>query len=166
VRSGDWYAVYTRCHHERRVAKILEFESFEVFFPTRKIVSKWSDRRKIIEIPLLPNYLFVNTSREHFNRIAGSPGVAYILGYNGRPTPVADEEVESLTILVRSGREVLPYPYLQEGDKVLIKEGPFKGVAGILLKADLHSWRLVISVHLMNRSVAVTVPIEYVEKSL
>lgn len=158
--------MYTRCHHERKVAKILGFESFDVFFPTRKILSRWSDRRKIIEIPLLPNYLFVNTSVERFDQIINSPGVAYILGYNGQPTPVADEEVESLRILVRSGREVLPYPYLQEGDRVLIKEGFLKGVVGILLKADLHLWRLVISVDLMNRSVAVTVPARYVEKSL
>lgn len=166
IVGGNWYAIYTRCHHERKVSKILTFEGLEVFFPTRKVLSRRRDRRKIIEVPLLPNYLFVNTSNEYFTRIIDTPGVAYILGYNGLPTPVSDEEVNSLKILVRSGREVLPYPYLREGDKVLIKEGPLKGVAGILLKTDLQSWRLVVSVHLMNRSVAATIPAAYVEKSL
>lgn len=165
--GGDkWYAIYTRCHHERKVAKILEFGPFGVFFPTRKVLSKRRDRRKIIEIPLLPNYLFVHTFSQYFAQIINTPGVAYILGYNGRPTPVPDEEIQSLQILVRSGSGVSPYSYLREGDKVLIKEGPLKGVVGVLLKTDLQSWRLVVSIHLMNRSVAVTIPAAYVEKSL
>lgn len=166
IVDGNWYAIYTRCHHERKVAKILRFDSFTVFLPTRKVLSRRKDRRKVIEIPLLPNYLFVHTAGEHFGQIINTPGVAYILGYNRVPTPVSDEEVDSLRILVRSGRQVLLHPYLREGEKVLIKEGPFKGVLGILLKADLQSWRLVVSIHLMNRSVAVTIPAEYVEKSL
>ncbi len=164
--GGNWYAIYTRCHHERKVAKILGFEFFDVFLPTRRVLSRRSDRRKIIEIPLLPNYLFANATYDSFSRIVNTPGVAYILGYNGRPTPVSDEEVKSLGILVRCGMEVSPYPYLREGDRVFIKEGPFRGVAGILLKTDLHWCKLVVSIYLMNRSVAVTIPVEYVEKSL
>ena len=164
--GGNWYAIYTRCHHERKVAKILSFDAFEVFFPTRRVLSARKDRRKLLEVPLLRNYLFVNTSKDRFTRINNTPGVAYVLGYNGVPTPVPDVEVDSLKILVHSGRQVMPHAYLREGDTVFIKEGPFRGVVGVLLKTDLQTWRLVVSVHLMNRSVVVTVPMEYVEKSL
>jgi transcription antitermination factor NusG len=117
-------------------------------------------------MPLLPNYLFVNTCSEQFDRIANTSGVAYILGYNGLPTPVPGEEVNSLRVLVHSGVEISPYPYLKEGDRVFIREGPFKGVVGVLLRTDLRSSKLVVSVHLMNRSVAVAVPTSCVEKFL
>lgn len=166
VGSGEWYAVYTRSHHEKKVARILGSGSFNVFFPTRRILSRRRDRRKLIEMPLLPNYLFVNTCSEQFDRIASTSGVAYILGYNGLPTPVPDEEVNSLRVLVHSGVEISPYPYLKEGDRVFIREGPFKGVVGVLLRTDPRSCRLIVSVHLMNRSVAVAVPTGYVEKFL
>ncbi len=162
----NWYAVYTKCHHERRVAKILRFESFDVFFPTRRVLSRRRDRRKILDIPLLPNYLFVHSPWEDLDEVIKVPGVAYVLGYNGVVTPVPDEEVASLQILVDSETGVLPYPYLREGERVFIKEGPFRGVTGILLRVDACNWKLVVSVHLMNRSVAVTVPYDCVERSI
>ncbi len=165
--SGDnWYAIYTKARHERKVATILNFESFNTFYPTRRVLSARKDRKKIIQRPLLPNYLFVSTEPYRLDRVANTPGVAYVLGYNGRPTPVSVEEIDSLRIMVRSGMDVAPHPYLREGDRVLIKDGPFKGVVGVLLKTDLHLCKLVVSIHLLNRSVAVTVPMDYVEKSL
>jgi transcription antitermination factor NusG len=165
--SGDnWYAIYTKARHERKVTTILTFESYNTFYPTRRVLSSRKDRRKIIQRPLLPNYLFVNTRPCCLSKVANTPGVAYVLGYNGRPTPVSEEEIDSLRIVVRSGMDVAPHPYLREGDRVFIKDGPFKGIVGILLKTDLHLCKLVVSIHLMNRSVAVTVPMTYVEKSL
>ncbi len=162
----NWYALYTKCHHERKVAKILKFESFDVFLPTRRVLSRRKDRRKIIDMPLLPNYLFVHSPSEYLADVIKTPGVAYVLGYNGMATPVPDGEVDSLKILVGSKTGVSLHPYLREGDRVFIKEGPFRGVTGILLKIDTCHWRLVVSVHLMNRSVAVTIPPDHVEKLL
>jgi transcription antitermination factor NusG len=165
-RIANWYALYTKCHHERRVAKILTFESFNVFFPTRKVLSRRRDRRKILEMPLLPNYLFVHSPSEYLGRVLTIPGVAYILGSNGTVTPVPDDEVASLRILVDSEAGVAPYPYLRAGERIVIKEGPFKGVTGVLLRVDVCHWKLVVPIHLMNRSVAVTVPYDHAERSL
>jgi transcription antitermination factor NusG len=114
------------------------------FRPAESCPSPWEDLAEVMRIP----------------------GVAYVLGYNGMATPVPDEEIASLQILVSSETGVLPYPYLREGERVFITKGPLKGVTGVLLRVDVCRWRLVVSVHLMNRSVAVTVPYDHVQESL
>ncbi len=162
----NWYAIYTKCHHERRVKRFLEIKSLNAFLPLRKALSRRKDRIKIIELPLFPGYLFVESDSKWFAEILKIPGVAYILGYNGVPSPVPEEEINSVKILVDSNAEIDSSSYISEGDSVIIIEGPFKGVSGKLLSNDCSKYKLAVSIELLNQSVVVDLPKEAIEKYL
>ena len=162
----NWYAIYTKCHHERKVKRFLEIKSLNAFLPLRRTLSRRKDRRKIIELPLFPGYLFVHSSSEYFAEILKIPGVAYMLGYNGIPSAVPEEEINSVKILVNSNAEIDASSYISEGDSVIITEGPFKGTIGKLLSNDCSKFKLAVSMEILNRSVVVDLPKETVEKYL
>lgn len=153
----QWYAIYTRCHHERATNKILTDSGINTFLPEILVPSKRRDRKKLIKRPLFPNYLFVqlNNLRENWLRIYRTYGVVRICG-NGRPTPVPDEDINSIKIFVESDRNIYPLPFLVVGSKVRVVSGPLAGAIGVLTKEDHKKRKLVVSIELMGQSVAVT----------
>jgi transcription antitermination factor NusG len=153
----SWYATYTRCNHERIVNKILTDRGISTFLPQIIVPSKRKDRKILIRKALFPNYLFVdlNEARETWMQVFRTPGVVRICG-NGRPTPVPDEDIESIRIFVNSDRNVYPLPYLQIGSRVQVISGPLAGAIGVLVKEDRKRRRLVISIELMGQSVSAT----------
>lgn len=152
-----WYAIYTRCHHERATNKILSDSGIITFLPEILVPSKRRDRKIMIKRPLFSNYLFVqlNNIKENWLRVYRTYGVVRICG-NGRPTPISDEDINSIKIFVESERNVYPLPYLVVGAKVRVVSGPLTGAIGILLKEDHKKRKLVVSIKLMGQSVAVT----------
>lgn len=159
-----WYAVYTKANHEKKASLILRARDFETFLPTYRVLSRRVDRRKILERPLFPGYLFVHTSPHRFSWITSSPGVVYILGRNGIPTPIPDEEIESIRIIQQEGVDREPAPYCKEGDRVMIIKGPLCGVVGYIRERNGKSNKLVISVDLIYKGVSIKVEEEEVEK--
>lgn len=153
----SWYAVYTRCNHERVVNKMLIEKGIITFLPQIIVPSRRKDRKILIKRPLFPNYLFVdlNQIRENWMKVFRTPGLVRICG-NGRPTPVPDEDIESIKIFVNSDRNIYPLPYLQVGSRVQVISGPLAGAIGILVKEDRKRRRLVVSIELMGQSVAAT----------
>ncbi len=152
-----WYAIYTRCHHERATNKILTDAGINTFLPEILVPSKRRDRKKLIKRPLFPNYLFVqlNNLRESWLRVYRTYGVVRICG-NGRPTPIPDEDINSIKIFVESDRNIYPLSFLVVGSKVRVVSGPLAGAIGVLTKEDHKKRRLVVSIELMGQSVAVT----------
>ena len=161
-----WFAVYTRCHHEARVTKQLEAKNFSVLFPKYKTWSRRKDRKKIIELPLFPGYVFVQTepSYDRFLDILRTFGVAYIVGKYGRPEPINHEEMRSLLILLSAPQKVTPHPFIKNGDRVIVVEGLFKGAIGYVLNINRKKCKLVVSIELLGRSVAVGISTDMVEK--
>ena len=161
-----WYVLYTRCHHELRVAKHLAKEDFAVLFPKYRAWSRRKDRRKIIELPLFPGYLFVQTDPfpSCFAKILETPGLARLLGNGNGPEPVAQHEMESILILLSSDRALEPHPYFQEGNQIVVVSGPLKGAVGYIEELVPSKRKLVISVELLGRSVAVHLSDELVDK--
>jgi len=160
-----WFAVYTLCHHERKVGRQLRTAGIETFLPEIEVLSRRWDRRRIIQKPLFPGYLFVNIAPVSlkFLDIVKTPGVCYILGSNGKPESIPEEEINSLKILLSERREISRYPYLKKGDKVRIISGSLKGAVGILISEDQKKRRLVVSIELMRRSVSAQLYEEEVE---
>ena len=161
----NWFAVYTRCHHERSVDRMLCSRGITTFFPAIEVLSRRWDRPKTIQKPLFPGYLFINIlpDPDYFLEVVKTAGVCYILGNNGRPTPIPDEEVNSLKILLTEKRKVRRHPFLKIGDRVRVISGALKGAVGILVRAEDEKRQLVLSIELMRRSVAVWLHEEEVE---
>ncbi|MDY7033934.1 MAG: UpxY family transcription antiterminator [Thermodesulfobacteriota bacterium] len=157
AETKKWYAIYTRSRHENKVYTGLKNKNFEVFLPKAEKWSRRKDRRKKIWWPLFPGYIFVQSWLDNYahHDILKTTGVVKIVGINGQPLPIVDEEIRSLKLLVESGQQILSHDYLKTGDKVIVVEGPMEGVIGTILRPQSKKDKLVISIHLLQRSVAV-----------
>jgi transcription antitermination factor NusG len=109
-----------------------------------------------MDLPLFPGYVFCRFHPELLLPVVTTPGVVQIVGAGKHPRPIADEEIVAIQRMLLSGGDVEPWPYLKAGQKVRILDGPLFGVEGILVEVK-NRRRLVVSVHLLQRSVAVEV---------
>lgn len=154
-----WYAIYTRSRHEDKVSEALHKKEFEIFLPKTEVWSRRKDRHKKILKPLFPGYLFVHTELDNYTHLelVKTKGVVRILGNNSIPVPVSDQEIISLKILIESRIPVAPCDMFKNGDRVMVMEGPLRGVIGTFWKRRKNKDRLIISVELLNRAVFVEV---------
>ncbi len=157
-----WYAAYTRANHERRVADQLAERGVENFLPEYESVRKWKDRKVRLQMPLFPGYVFVHLSLQNRLRVLQVPGVACLVGFAGRPVAVPEEEFARIRGFLNKGFRVEPHPYLEAGQCVRVHSGPLEGMEGIVVRRKNGS-RLVISLELIQRAVAVDVDVTDVE---
>jgi transcription antitermination factor NusG len=157
-----WYALSVKTRYEKIVAKFLENRGYESFLPLYKSRRCWSDRIKELEMPLFPGYLFCRF--DIFNRlpVLVIPGVLNIVGGTKLPSPIDLAEITALQTAVQAGLSREPWPFLQVGDRVKIERGALAGVEGILLQIKGRH-RLVLSVTLLQRSVAVDIDSAWVK---
>jgi transcription antitermination factor NusG len=151
-----WYATYSCANHEKRVARQLELRSLESFLPLYERPSRWKDRTVKLQLPLFPGYLFVRLAIEEKLRVLEVPGVVRLVGFNGHPVPLPDEEMQALREGLSGSLHAEPCPYLQVGRRVRVRSGPLQGLEGILLKKK-SGYRFVLSLELIQRSIAVEV---------
>jgi transcription antitermination factor NusG len=158
-----WYAAYTKPHHEKRVAEHLEVRNIELFFPTFRITRRWNNGCTVTrESPLFPNYLFVRIPANERLRVLELSGIISIVSTSQSPTPLPDVEIERL----RSGLQAVnaePHPLLNVGETVTICRGPLQGLTGIVSFIK-NKFRVVLTLQLIMRSVAVEVASEDVER--
>jgi len=158
-----WYAVETKTRLEQTVESLLRNKGYETFLPLYKVRRQWSDRIKLLDAALFPGYLFSRLGGgQRTLPLLTTPFVRGIVSSGGRPLPVPEEEVEAVRAIVASGLPATPWPYLQEGDRVRIRHGSLAGVEGLLLSFKKQH-RLVVSIDMLHRSVAVEIDIAWVE---
>jgi transcription antitermination factor NusG len=163
TQQPRWYAAYTTARHEKRVAEQLERKSVECFLPLYEAVHRWKDRKARVRLPLFPGYVFVRIPLRERLRVLEIPSVVHLVGTTSQPTELPDLEIDSL----RSGLHALriePCPYLKVGDRVRVKYGPLAGLEGILLRKR-DSFRLVLSIDIIMRSVAVEIDAADIESA-
>jgi transcription antitermination factor NusG len=151
-----WFALYTCANHEKCVAAELHARAIEHFLPLYTSVRRWKDRRVSLELPLFPGYVFVRLALRDRLRVMQIPSVVRLVGFNGLPTTLPDEEMEILRSGLSERLRAEPHPFLTVGRQVRITAGPFAGLAGVL-KRKKSGLRVVISLDLIHRSVAVDV---------
>jgi Transcription antiterminator len=160
--SWPWYALQVRTCMERFAATILENKGYECLLPLGKTRRRWSDRVKALDVPLFPGYLFCRFNVQQRLPILTTPGVLHIVGAGKTPLPVEEAEIQALDHVGRSGLAAQPWPYVQVGQVACIERGPLCGLAGVVIavKSEL---KLVLSVTLLKRSVAVEVDREWLD---
>ena len=159
LTSPKWYALHTRSHFEQKVYDGLRGKSIETFLPRIQVMSRRKDRRKKILVPLLPGYVFVQTDlnpEEHL-RILKTTGIVRMIGFKGKPVPANEDEISSLMILDGTDRTVQNHDYMKKGDRVMIMEGPLKGLVGFYLRHSGRHDKVVVSVELLQRSLEVEI---------
>ena len=149
-----WYAIATRSRHEKAVAEQLWQKDVECFLPLQEVLSKWKDRYKKVQLPLFPGYLFVHVPiQERRLDILKVPSVVRIIGFEGQPTSIPEDQLESLKRLVFSTLPYDPYPYFEAGDSVEIIRGPLTGLRGTLLEKK-GIYRFILSIDLIQQAVS------------
>ncbi len=157
-----WFALQVRTRHETGIASFLEAKGYEQFVPLYKLRKRWSDRIKVTEAPLFPGYLFCRFDPQYRLPVLKTPGVIQIVGYNRIPAPIDEIEINAIQTLIASGLPTQPWPFLAVGDHVRIESGSLRGLDGIVVKLK-ENHRLVVSVTLLRRSVAVEIDSALVE---
>ena len=157
-----WYAIYTSPRHEKKVRQHLGNRGVESFLPLFQSVRRWKNGCKVqVELPLFPGYLFVNIARKERVRVLDAPGVLSFVGPRGEPAQLADLEIDTL----RSGlhlQKCEPHHGLAIGQRVRIHAGPLQGLEGVMMR-NAKSLRVVITVHLIQQSIAVELDADAVE---
>ena len=154
--SSAWHALHTRYQHEKVVAELLARQGFETFLPLYTTVHRWKDRTKRLSLPLFPCYVFLRGGVDRRLQILKTPGVHAIVESAGCPGVIPEPEIAAIRRAVENSLRINPHPFLENGDWVRIKSGPLVGLEGILVRKQ-DQLRLVLSVEMLGRSVAVEV---------
>ena len=156
LQTHPWFALRLRSNYERITGSHLRDRGYEEFAPSYTVEKRWSDRTKQVEQFLFPGYVFCRFDPNDRLPILTVPGVVEVVGFGKSPQEIPDEEIQRVRRMVESGLPVMPYPYVQVGQAVLIERGPLSGVEGILVEIK-GKMRLVVSVNLLRRSVSAEV---------
>lgn len=162
--EARWYALYTRSNFEKRVAEELTAKHVENYLPLVEQIHQWKDRRKRVEVPVFPGYVFVRFEDSQSARlqVLRTSGSVRLLGQADRIEPVPDAEIESIRRLLRARVPCFSHPFLREGAWVRVRRGPLRDVEGLLVRVKSKT-RLVLSVALLSQSVATEIDMADVE---
>jgi transcription antitermination factor NusG len=150
---APWFALYVKARHEKNIARVLKGKGLETFLP---MYTKVHANRNKFELPYFPCYLFCRFELDNKLPVITIPGVFSIVGIGHESEAVPEEEIDSVRALLTSGCRTLPWPYIAAGHEVCINSGPLRGVYGTVANSSGDRW-LVISIHLLQRSIAVKV---------
>jgi len=148
-----WFAVYVKYRHEKIAALALNSKGYEAFLPTYVKVHKVS---KQFELPLFPGYVFCRLEASNILPVLTIPGVFSIIGTGRHPEPISEVDIEGIKRVVATGLTPCPWPYVSKGQELRVSSGPLRGIQGVVVDASNERW-LVLSIHLLQRSVAVKV---------
>ena len=152
----SWFALQVRSRWEGTTAGLLRGKGLETLLPTYSTKRKWSDRFKVVEAPLFPGYVFCCFDVHNRLPVLITPGVISVVGRGKTPVAVDDREILSIQAAVGSGIRMEPWPYVEIGERVRVKDDVLDGMEGILTNFK-GSDRVVISVSLLRRSVALEI---------
>lgn len=154
-----WYAVSTKSRHEYKAYTGLSQKNLTTFLPEMEVWSKRKDRKKKITVPLFPGYLFVNAVLDNEIKltILKTVGVVRILGkkLNTEPLPVPEEKILAIQRILEKKVEMFSLQYPKAGEPARIMDGPFAGIEGTVITSDPEKELFVITIDLMQRSVAI-----------
>ncbi len=139
-----WYVIYTQPRNEKKVVERLEKLGVDVFCPMITQLKQWSDRKKLVTVPLMNSYVFVNISEAERNKVLQVIGVIRFVFWLGKPAIARQIEINSLKNILNEkilDFEVVNY---KEGDTITISSGLFQGKEGKINKIGNHSLQLIL----------------------
>jgi transcription termination/antitermination protein NusG len=160
-----WYVLHTKSRFENVVNDALLKKAVEAFLPKITVASKRKDRKKMIQVPLFPGYVFVKSDLHpnHHLEVVQTAGAVKLVGNKSGPISVPDEAIASIKIMVASRHPVDTGYQFNKGDRVMVVNGPFIGVVGIFERYGSKG-RIVVHIEALNQFAAVEVETEDVEK--
>lgn len=159
-----WYAIYTKPRAEKQVNQRLLEKGVETFLPLQKTYRKWSDRKKLVEIPLLPSYLFIKTKVKNFHHVYRIQGIVKFISFEGKPVSIPEKQINNIRLLVNSDAlfEVSSEKFAK-GDNVEVISGSLIGLRGELIKIGNKN-RVVIRIDRLDQNLLLKIPVAFLRK--
>lgn len=129
-----WFALYVQPRKEKVVEKELLKRGYEAYLPLKKELRQWKDRKKIVETPLIPSYVFAFIEENDMWEIIRISGCVKFIWFNGKPCPIPNEQIDSIKLLLKNDIEIELQTQTKPslGDKVRIIEGVCAGLVGAI----------------------------------
>lgn len=142
-----WFALYVQPRKEKVVEQELLKRGYEIYLPIKQELRQWKDRKRIIEVPLIPSYVFMNIEEKEVWDIVRINGCVKFIWFNGKPCPIPDDQIDSIKLLLAKNVEIEQTSINpSSGDLVRIIEGDFTGLVGVFLhKKEKNNFAVRIS---------------------
>lgn len=162
---AQWYAVYTRPRAEKLVLERLEEEGIETFLPLQKTIRVWSDRKKIVEKPLLTSYIFVRVTQKDYPKVYKANGVVRFVTFDGTPAAIPQKQIDILRLIVDSNAPVeVSSEKFQKGDSVEVIGGALQGLTGELIKIGSRN-RVIVRIDKLDQNLILKIPAALLKKT-
>lgn len=159
-----WYAIYTNPRAEKMVRNRLIEAGIEVFLPLQKTYRQWSDRKKLIEKPLLSSYVFVKVTPNLFPKVYQVQGVVRFVSFEGQPASIPQNQIDNLKLLINSDAEIeVTTEHFDKGDNVEVVKGSLIGLTGELVKKGKHN-RVIVRIDRLDQNLIVNIPLTFLRK--
>jgi transcription antitermination factor NusG len=164
ILEEKWYAIYTRPRAEKLVFQRLVEESIETFLPLQKTYRMWSDRKKLIEKPLLSSYVFVMTNKKSFPRVYKIVGIVKFVSFEGHPVSIPQKQIDNLRLLINSDAEIeVTSEKFAQGDNVEVTSGSLIGLTGELIKIGTKN-RVIVRIDRLDQNLILKIPKAFLRK--
>ena len=159
-----WYAVYTHPRAERQVYQKLEETGIEAYLPLQKTIRQWSDRKKLVEKPLLSSYVFVKVMPKSFPLVYKTYGVVKFVSFEGQPVAIPQKQIDILRLLIDSNADIeVSSEKFEQGDQVEVVSGALSGLRGELIKIGTHN-RFVVRIDKLDQNLILKIPRAFLKK--
>ena len=160
----NWYAVYTKPHAEKLIFSRLVETGIETFLPLQKTYRMWSDRKKLVEKPLLSSYIFVKVVPVDFPKVYKIMGVVKFVTFEGQPASIPQKQIDNLRLLINSDAEIeVTSEKFEKGDNVEVVSGSMVGLTGELIKTGGKK-RVIVRIERLDQNIILTIPVTFLRK--
>lgn len=164
VEEIQWFAIYTKSRFERRVVDELQEMGMEAWGPVIRTLRQWSDRKKMVEVPLFNSYVFVRSKKSLVRKALHASGAVYVVSFSGQPAPVPDQQIEWLKMLLESSEKFeISYDEFTFGDHVIIDQGSLKGMEGKFVNYKGRN-RVLLQIETINQNLLIDINPGFVKK--
>jgi len=159
-----WYPVYTRSRAEKKAYEELIRKDIIAYLPLKKTLKQWSDRKKIIEEPLIKSYLFVYISAKEQTEVLMTNGISRFIYFSGNIASLPDKQIHDLKLLLATEDDLEVFDFaIKAGEKVVVKAGPFKGMLAELVSIH-NKQRIILRLHNMGYAIEINTSMKFIEK--
>ena len=153
-----WFALYTKPKSEFKAEEQIKSIGIDHYLPTIIKEKQWSDRKKKIIEPVIRGYIFIFADEKERLLALEQYSIVRCVFDRGRAAKIPAWQIENLKKMLSTKSEIFLHDGLMPGKKVIIKNGPFEGVVGVVQEYEDGKKTIAVSIDLLNRSIITHIP--------
>ncbi|HXB07450.1 MAG TPA: UpxY family transcription antiterminator [Puia sp.] len=143
--SAKWYTLYTKPRWEKKVADVLSSKNIENYCPVNRVYRQWSDRKKMVNVPLFTGYVFVKTDEKSHLAVRSTTGVINFVYWLTKPAVIREEEIALIKKFLNEFENVqLERVAIENNDTVRVTGGVLTGLEGMVLSASRNAVKVLL----------------------